>query len=665
MMGILPLHRMEGTLIIMKVSEWKWEFKRCLAQKTQALVICVSVLLSLALCVILTKVEAYDVYAQIAEAYFDRDPEDREIFLESLENIANGYFPDDTAQSIALKSLIPGNTKEFISFSKSVRRFSADKSAAETYPEYLEKSLAQSRKMRILSKKMGRPESTDARFQKVYQDYSALKDVIPIFDRNAGVNFCLDMPGYILLAIFVPVFLGLCEYEREKSWIGLYKTMPGGQGKMIIARLVMTTLWTLLFSVLTQAVYFLWAFCRLGCGDLTRPVQSVYTQCVIPCSVAGMITLSIIFRFFGSCLISYITVLMTLLIPQTTLSVFLTLCFPAAGWLLKQMISSSNLVLLLKRTSLTALLQPTDILCETEYVSLSGNTVRAGTVALTWAGICAILLWLACLSRFNKIGSTGPQQKRFQNRQRLRATARLWPHERYAFWIGRKGWVLFLVFLLTLSAARMLMKPEMTLRDKYLYFYIEEARQQEDPGAWLEKKLDESQSRESPNPNERQALSDAVEQYQRLNAKNLDKEAFIFEEGYRYLFADRSGILYRSILSLLMLILSASLFQEHKLQRLINTYPSKDASYRRYKKRFCRMIAVMVTLPVQGMFLFFTFNTYPMIPGITMNTLSFMPSWIRIHAVAFLLLILILRLMIALLICRLCISKASHIHSSR
>ena len=645
----------------MIVRKWIWEVKRMQAQRIAAFLIGFAVLIALLLCIVLTKTEYYADYGRISSVYFSKAPEEREEFLDILEEVSSYLFFDMGEKDAFPQGLIPDSIPERIRLNTSLRQFVADRDAVLTYPSYLQEIQAQSKKMQLLAKRTGKQDYTVLKMQKESDAYAALGNVVPVFDRNAGVHFFMDAPGYSVLVFLVPLGLGLCIYDQDRNWMQLIKTAPAGQRKILKAKLGILILYVLGFSALSQAVYFLWAWLVLGCGDLSRPAQSVYINCVLPGSVGMLMIITSALRFLAACLMAGLALLMSLLLREKVLSIPITLGISVSGWLLQRINVANEGLHFLKKMNLWIFMQPKKLFCISDYLTLFGKPVFTGYVALAFCFLYLFLLAVMCGWRYVCAGTMERRGGQLLSRQKPRPTINLWCHEVYAFWIGRGGWRLFGVFLLSLGLFSAFLWPKMSVYDRYLYHHIEEAKRQEDPAAYLEEEYNRTLEMKIPNPNERQALADAMVQYNMLRFKGLEKTDFKAETGYKFLLTNRTGIIFRTGLTLLMLLMMALLFRDGGYSSLMKTYPAYTKAYKQYSISFCVLSALLVTVPIQGLNLLLTSTTL-YLPDIHADvyTLGFVSNFAGISIVNYLLIVLLLRLLLALWFecCCICLIKS-------
>ena len=632
----------------MIVRKWTWEAKKMQAQRIAAFLIGFAGLISLLLCIVLTRTEHYADYARVSSVYFSMPPEDRDEFLDTLEEASSLLFFDMGEKDAFPQGLIPDSIPGRIRLKDSLLQFSSDRKNVLTYSSYLQEIQTQSKKMQMLAKRTGKQDYAVLKMQKESNAYAALADVVPVFDHNAGVHFFIDAPGYFALVFLVPMGLALCVYDHDRKWIQLIKTSPAGKRKIVKTKLGILLLYVLGFSSLSQAVYFLWACLALGCGDLSRSAQSVYINCVLPGSVGTLMFFASALRFLAACLVAGLALLMSLLLSEKVVSIPITLSISISGWLLQRITAVNEALHILKKMNLWIFLRPKELFCVSDYVNLFGKPFFAGYAAPFFCLVCLFLLTVMCDWRYACAGKIERHDSRLLIRQKPRSTTSLWRHEMHAFWIGRGGWRLFGIFLLILGVFSSFLRPEMSVYDRYLYRHIEEAKKQEDPAAYLEEAYNRNLEMKIPNPNERQALADAMAQYSTLRSKGLEKTDFKFETGYRFLLTDRTGIVFRTLLTLLMLLLMALLFQDSGYSSLLRTYPAYTKAYKRYSLCFCGLGSLLVTVPVQGLYLLIT-GTVFLLPDIHADvyTLSFMSGFTRVSILGFFLLLLLLRLLLA------------------
>ena len=632
----------------MIVRKWAWEMKRMQAQRISAWLIVSAVLISLLLCAVLTRTENYENYARISNAYFSKPSEEREAFVDSLETASTSLFIDMEEKNAIPDGMIPDSMEERIRLNDALRSFISDRESVLSYSSYVQEIQSQSKRMQLLAKRTGKQDYTVLKMQKESDAYAALADVIPVFDHNAGVHFFMDAPGFFALAFLVPLGLALCVYDQDRYWLELIKVTPAGNKKVLKTKLGILMLYAFGFSVITQAVYFLWAWLVLGCGDLGRPVQSVFVNCVLTCSVGMLMMIAFLLRSLAVCLVAVLALLMSMILRENVLSIPVTLAISLSGWLLQKNNVANEAAHFIRKMNPWIYLKPGDLFCISDYLNVFGKPFFTGYASVAFCVLYIFLLAVMCSWRYACLESKERHGCMGLRRQKLGSTRHLWQHEMYAFWIGRGAWRLFVVFLLILGLFSFSLKPEMTVYDKYLYYHIDEARKHEDPEVYLNEAYNRSMETEMPNPNERQALTDAIVQYNTLCSRTFGKEDFKFETGYRYLLTERSGIIFRSVLTVLMLLMMAILFQDRGYSGLMRTYPGYTNAYKRYTVFFCILSALLVTVPIQGLYLLQT-NTGLGLPDIHADvySLSFMTGFKGISFLNFFLGLLVLRYLLA------------------
>ena len=595
----------------MKTNIWAWEGRRALAQRTPALFIGISLIASLLFCVFFPQAGKYSDYAKISGAYFSAALQEREPFLELLQDCAESYYlPAPEEKKELPLSLLPDSLLDYVHFREAIVLFSSDKSVVDTYPEYLKSVQTQNKKMHLLVRKTGGDPFTIARMEKASASYAALDGASLLFDHNAGVRFFMDSPGLLLLQVLVPLGLGMCQVGMERSWISLTRCMPDGRKRLMLIKLSHLAIQVFIFSLFSQAVYFLWAHFRFGCGTLARAAQSVYPNCLLRASIGGVMGITAVTRCLACCLMAFLGLLASLLIVQNPFSFLLSLSFPASGWLLHRFIPAYTVFDPIKKVNLYSLFQPASLYCSSDFIRLLNRPVFPTAAAFAVCGIGIAAAAAGCICLYPPLQSRPRPRRAGKRKNPNEHTVQLWRHEMWAFGIGRRGLAALAFLLAVLCGAEFFIKPSLTPKDKYYQFYVQEARKKPDPHAYLEEALEKADAAEMFNPNEWRAIGDALKKYQAFSEKKLPAEQFIVDTGYEYLFSDAGGLLFRAGLTILMIAVSAVLFQEKSLNTLLCSLPENTALRKKVIARFCVSFALLLTLLIQGTFYRFSAAVY-------------------------------------------------------
>ncbi len=637
------------------VSLWKQEARRSAAQKAPGIIIAAAVMIAFLICMLAAGSSEYRDYANISRCYFSLEPNEREEFLGRIER-STGALADIKGADDLPAGLIPDDYHKYLRFMREFDRFRSDRESVARYGEYLTDIQKQYRKMQILAAKAGGNDYSLSKMQRISADYAKLVNITPVFDHNAGIYFFMRSPGLMILSIIASMLLALFGYARDRDCLKILRTTAGGSDKLIMTKLGYLSLRIFVLSFLIQGIYFIPSCFYLGCGDLFRPIQSVYTHCILPFSVAETMLLAAVSRALACVLFALIVLFISILIPYDALTVFFSILFPIAGWLLQDIKASNDITYALKSVNICALFLPEKTITAADYINILGKPVWAGHAVWSVCFISLALLIVLCRWGHARLEHTPCRIKALRFRLRVKPAARLAPHEICAFLFGRKGGVLIVLFLIALCCVYHLIKPEMTLRDQYLYYYIEEAKKEEDPLAYLEAAYDAALCGETVNPNVRQALSDGIDHYSTLILKQMGKEEFVFDRAYELLLTDRTGWIVRTCFTLLAVVLFAWSFQERGLEKLIFTCPGRVTLYRRYAVFFSLAAALILTLFVQGLYYYMTWRVYPMPdPEISASAMHFMSAFFKIRIRDFIMLLYLFEYMLTAAALYLCI----------
>ncbi|MGN0165838.1 MAG: hypothetical protein ACI39R_06615 [Lachnospiraceae bacterium] len=213
--------------------------------------------------------------------------------------------------------------------------------------------------------------------QKTLKDFKDMFDISLVAGPIKGIFLATDcVTTDLLVIIFIMAAVAfLVLRERETAVLNLCKTVYNGRLPLGVVKAGVIVLVSILTVILFYGVNYLLGYAIYGMGDLSRPVQSVLSHCVLKVSVEEYLFLYILGKciaVMGIAMFFYLAATVCATAMQFYLVTVITTILASLGYY--SLSATSNLVLL-KYLNPVAFLDTNSVLGYYRNINIAGNPV--------------------------------------------------------------------------------------------------------------------------------------------------------------------------------------------------------------------------------------------------------------------------------------------------
>ncbi|MCL2079994.1 MAG: hypothetical protein FWH17_09180 [Oscillospiraceae bacterium] len=438
------------------------------------------------------------------------------------------------------------------------------------YDSYLESVAKNARALTEIPLFSDKESFTNRNILKTADDYAKLKEVVPVWDENAGIKQILESPFTDVLFIIGLLYVSLKVVTDEKPQELLLRTMKKGRTARFAAKLWSLLLFCFFAHTLLYISQIFFAHTYYGLGDLSRPIQSVFITAPYGISVFQTLLLVYIAKlaiyvlftmiFFASCVKTS-----TALASVSVIAFILAI---SAG--LYAIISPFSVLNIFKYINLFFLLRPANIVVTYINLNIFGQPVNILSVAIAVVSIAYALLFAVSVVSSPAIRTyrTIAGRRRSLPAVLQGHTTKIISHELWKMLWAKKvvlillGLVLFQVW--RFDNAKIRVNPDEAAYHRAVLL----AQGQDEPLRWALARLD-ALTQSNASEMEIAATARVIDRLSYL--ESIDGGVLVYETGYAELLGDGKYVndVLNALILVVMLVLAVLPVREWEMERLI------------------------------------------------------------------------------------------------
>lgn len=574
------------------------ELLRALQQKAAVLIVLTMVLCSLALSWLVNQKEneagyRLPIYARISGLVLEQPEQEQGPFLNHLLRLIDAkmdFYPMDDASAADYAALVdagalPEEVYRLVSYRAAAQAVQDDLESVTGYKAYVTNIQKQSKRIQVLfrsSPNMGYQESNVI---KTAKDYEPLLTVQPVFEQNAGHHLLHDsLTVTAWLLTIGTLLLSLSIHLGDSAYFPLFRSTRRGRSSLTFSKTAALLGLNTLMTIGAFAVLLAYAEAAYGLGHLDRPIQSIYSVCPWKISVGQYLWATLGFllltQWVMALLCGFLCVLFRHAVPVTggLMAVLLV------GAVLHQYVPEYSWAGVLKYLNPFAFLKGELFLQEYHNLNLFGRPVGLMPCVLIWAAGMILLPGGLSLLMARGNAATGKLCLRWPSfrpdRGETRGSTSLWAQEAWHFFIGQKALLLCVMLIMALALRGALFPLTLSPYEQYCRSLIEQASQQEDPGAWIASEYEKECTLNAGVDSLRgRALAAIMGQNAAIESLNNPNAVLLYDSGYKQLLngtVNAEGTLIIAVVITFLSMLTA----KEDIDTLLRTLPRRRGSRR-------------------------------------------------------------------------------------